>query len=57
MTIFLDADDQHWIMAGTRRELFDTLVARLNPESLHDLYRLASAALDCDMDAVKIIEQ
>lgn len=57
MTIFLDADDEHWLVAQTRRELFDALIARLNPESIDDLYRLASAALDCDMDAVKIIEQ
>lgn len=57
MTIFLDADDEHWLVAQTRRELFDALMARLSPESLDDLYRLASAALDCDMDAVKIIEQ
>ncbi|MGC2865971.1 hypothetical protein ACMG4H_14070 [Corynebacterium glutamicum] len=57
MTIFLDADDEHWLVAQTRRELFDALMARLNPDSLDDLYRLAGAAFDCEVDAVKITEQ
>lgn len=57
MTIFLDADDKHWILARTRQELFDEMMARLSSDSLDHLYRLAGAALDCDVNAVQIFEE
>lgn len=57
MTIFLDANDEHWIIARTRQELYETLIAKLSPEHLDHLYRLATAALDCDPDSIAIIEQ
>lgn len=56
MTIFLDADDRHWIVARDRKELFDLLISQLSPDRLGDLYRLAAAALDCEEDSIAIIE-
>lgn len=55
--IFLDANDEHWIVARDSQELFNLLVAKLSPERLGDLYRLAAAALDCEEDSIAIIEQ
>lgn len=52
--IFLDADDKHWLLANSRQELFDLLIARLSPENTNDLYALAAAALRCEEDAIKI---
>lgn len=56
MTIFLDADDQHWMIARNRKELFDALISGLNPDSIQDLVRLAAAVYECEVDAVAITE-
>ena len=32
MAIFLDAGDKHWILARTRRELFDTLLEHIDSD-------------------------
>lgn len=56
MTIFLDADDKHWMIANSRQELFDTLISGLNPDSIQDLVRLAAAVYECEVDAIAIME-
>lgn len=57
MTIFLDADDQHWMIANSRQELYNALIAKLDPESISDLIDLAAAVFDCEVEAVAIFEQ
>lgn len=56
MTIFLDADDQHWMIANSRRELYNALIAKLDPESISDLTDLAAVVFGCEVDSVAIIE-
>lgn len=56
MTIFLDADDKHWMIANSQQELFDALISGLNPDSIQDLVRLAAAVYECEVDAVAITE-
>lgn len=56
MTIFLDADDQHWMIANSRRELYNALIAKLDPESISDLTDLAAAVFGCEVDSVAIME-
>ena len=56
MTIFLDADDRHWIVARNRRELYDALLDHISIDDDSDLTRLAAACLDCEIDAVAWLE-
>lgn len=56
MTIFLDADDKHWILARTRAELAETLLSMLNIDNDAHLLRLAAACLDCEEEAVMWVE-
>ncbi|QJS15359.1 MULTISPECIES: hypothetical protein [Corynebacterium] len=54
--IFLDNDDD-WILARTRRELAECLLAYLDLEQLDGLLRLAAAALDCSIDDLAFVEE
>lgn len=56
MTIFLDADDRHWIVARNRQELYEALLEHIDPVNDSDLTRLAAACLDCEIDAVAWLE-
>lgn len=57
MTIFLDADDRHWIIAQDRQELMQTLLTHIHITNDDDLLRLAAACLNCDEEAVMFTEQ
>ncbi|MCK2200163.1 hypothetical protein [Corynebacterium callunae] len=52
MTIFLDADDRLWIVARTRRELFDTLLEHIDSDDDDHLLRLAVACLGREEEGV-----
>lgn len=56
MTIFLDADDRHWIVARNRQELYAALLDHISIDDDSDLTRLAAACLDCEVDAVVWVE-
>lgn len=53
--IFLDNDDD-WILARSRRELAECLLAYLDFDQLDDLFRLAAAALNCHVDDLAVVE-
>lgn len=56
MTIFLDADDRHWIVARTRAELTETLLSMINIDNDAHLLRLAAACLGCEDEDVMWVE-
>lgn len=57
MTIFLDADDKHWILASSRAELIEVLLARMNVDDDADFLRLVAACLNCEEEAVMWVEK
>ncbi|AGG66857.1 hypothetical protein [Corynebacterium callunae] len=56
MTIFLDADDKHWILARDRRELDNVLLERIDSDDDDHLLRLAVACLGCEDEDVMWVE-
>lgn len=45
MTIFLDANDEYWILAHTRAELFNALLEHVDLDNDDHLLRLDAACL------------
>lgn len=53
--IFLDNDDE-WILAQNRSQLFDVLLSLIVPTNDDDLLRLAAACLNCEVEDIAILE-